>query len=252
MPNRNLVSIIVPAYCASKYIEETIKSVISQSYCDWEMIIIDDCSTDNTSTLVDYWCEKDIRIKIYHMPFNSGPAAARNMGIENAKGRWIAFLDSDDYWLPNKLELSLEFAKKHNAAIIFTGFRRINADGSKVGQYIPVPNTLNYKDFLGNTAIATSTVLIDTIKHQEIRMKSVYYDDFVCFLEILKKGFIAYGLDEDLMRYRIINGSISRNKLRSALEVWNVYRNIENLSLSLSIWSFINYAVRALIKYSKL
>lgn len=252
MLNSNLVSIIVPAYCASNHIEETIKSVISQTYCDWEMIIIDDCSSDNTCNLVEYWCEKDTRIKLYHMPVNSGPAATRNMGLENANGRWIAFLDSDDYWLPQKLKISIEFAVKNNAAIIFTGFKRINADGSKVGKYISVPNTLNYNDFLGNTAIATSTVLIDKEKFSDIRMQSVYYDDFVCFLEILKAGFLAYGLDEDLMRYRVINGSISRNKLRSALEVWNVYRKIERLSLSLSIRSFTSYAIRALIKYSPL
>lgn len=252
MLNSNLVSIIVPAYCASKHIEETIKSVISQTYCDWEMIIIDDCSSDNTCKLVEYWCEKDTRIKLYHMPVNSGPAATRNMGLENANGRWIAFLDSDDYWLPQKLETSIEFAVKNNAAIIFTGFRRTNADGSKIGQYIPVPDTLNYQDFLGNTAIATSTVLIDKIKYRDIRMQSVYYDDFVCFLEILKSGLTAYGLDKDLMRYRIMSGSISRNKFRSALEVWKVYRDIEKLSLSRSIWSFLNYAVRALIKYRKL
>lgn len=251
MLNSNLVSIIVPAYCASKHIEETIKSVVSQTYFEWEMLIIDDCSTDNTSKIVNHWCKKDIRIKLYSMSINSGPAAARNMGLKNAKGRWIAFLDSDDYWLPEKLESSLKFSKKNNAAIIFTGFRRINSDGSKVGQYISVPYTLNYRDLLGNTAIATSTVLIDKEKLSEIKMKAVYYDDFVCFLEVLKMGFTAYGLDDDLMRYRIVNGSISRNKFHSAIEVWNVYRNIEKLSLTLSIWSFLNYTIRALMKYSR-
>jgi teichuronic acid biosynthesis glycosyltransferase TuaG len=247
--NDQLVSIIVPAYKAALYIGRTIESVLAQTYRDWEMLIADDCSPDNTREVVGEWAARDARIKLIAREKNGGPAAARNSALENAQGRWIAFLDSDDIWLPAKLERSIAHAQANRAALLFTAYRRISQDESRVGDLIHVPRTLTYKQLLGNTAIATSTVLIDRSIAGDVRMERVFYDDFVCWLSILKRGHVAHGLDEDLVRYRVLAQSVSRNKGRSAREVWKTYRNVEQLGPVAASWYFSRYAMNALRKY---
>ncbi|HET8744127.1 MAG TPA: glycosyltransferase family 2 protein [Ramlibacter sp.] len=246
---QDLVSIITPAYKAAAYVGDTIASALAQSYGEWEMLIADDCSPDDTRAVVAQWAERDPRVRLLAMTRNGGPAAARNAALAQAQGRWIAFLDSDDLWLPAKLERSLAHAQANGAALVFTGFRRISFDGSRTGDYIGVPRTLTYRQLLGNTAIATSTVLIDRAQCGEVWMKPVFYDDFACWLEILKRGFVAHGLDEDLMRYRVMPRSVSRNKKRSAQEVWKAYRQVEGLGPLTSAWHFTSYALHALRKY---
>jgi len=249
--DRQLVSIITPAYKVASVIGETIESVRAQSYRNWELLIADDCSPDGTREIVREWVKRDSRIKLIELEKNGGPSAARNAALENATGRWIAFLDSDDVWMPAKLEETIEFARRKDAALVFTGFRRFTTEINQSGEYIGVPPTLRYEQLLGNTAIATSTVLIDSEKTGPIRMKRTYYDDFVCWLSILKQGFVGFGLNRDLMRYRVLGQSVSRNKKRSAHEVWKTYRDIEKLSLPASMWYFLNYAARAAKKYSR-
>lgn len=246
-----LVSIIVPAYNAAGFIDRTIESVRAQTYGDWEMLVADDCSPDATRAMVSAWGERDPRIRLIALEKNGGPAAARNAGIERARGRWLAFLDSDDMWLPTKLEHSLAHAQGNRAALVFTGYRRVNFDESVTGKYIGVPRTLTYRQLLGNTAIATSTVLIDRAIAGDVRMQRAYYDDFVCWLSILKRGHVAHGLDEDLMRYRVVAKSVSRNKGKSAREVWKTYREIEHLGRVSSAWYFLRYTTNALRKYRK-
>jgi len=242
---QDLVSIVMPAYRAELFISESINSVINQSYLDWELIIVDDCSPDGTGLLVDSFVAREPRIKLIRASANGGPAVSRNLAINKAKGRWIAFLDSDDVWLPTKLAETLEFAKLNNSALTFTGYRRMSSDASSMGHFISVPVTLGYEDLLGNT----STVLIDRLKTGPFNMKNAYYDDFVCWLEILKKGFVAHGLNKDLMRYRVVVGSVSRNKMRSAFEVWKTYRNIESLGFAMSVKSFLAYSLNSISKY---
>ena len=244
-----LVSIITPAYRAGAYVGETIQSVLAQSYPHWEMLIADDCSPDDTRAVVQAWCERDPRVRLIALAKNGGPAAARNAALAQAKGRWLAFLDSDDLWLPQKLEHTLAHARATQAALVFTGFRRISFDGQTTGRAISVPDALTYSALLGNTAIATSTVLIDRAQTGDIHMQSVFYDDFVCWLGILKRGLAARGLNEDLMRYRVVAQSVSRNKRRSAAEVWKTYRQVEQLGLLRSGWHFAHYAVNAALKY---
>lgn len=244
-----LVSIITPAYRCAGVVGETIQSVLAQTYPHWEMLIAEDCSSDNTWEVIERWARIDPRIKLIKLERNGGPSRARNAALEQAQGRWIAFLDSDDLWLPEKLEQCLDFARTHDAAFVFTGFRRILSTGSGLGRYIGVPETLNYRQLLGNTAIATSTVMLDTSRTGQIQMRKTYYDDFDCWLKILKTGTIAHGLDVDLMRYRMMEKSVSRNKGKSAFKVWRAYRDLEELSLPLSIWYFTQYAVRGFLKY---
>lgn len=242
------ISIITPAYKAEPFIAEAIRSVQAQDHLDWEMLIVDDGSPDNTADVVAGFAEADSRIRLIRQK-NSGPAMARQRALEAAQGRYIAFLDADDYWLPGKLSRQLAFMREHGAAVSFTRFRRISSDGRKQGRLIAIPERLSYRQLLGNTAIATSTAMVDRELTGPFSMKKTYYDDFALWLDLLKRGFVAHGLQEDLMRYRVVGKSVSRNKGKSAKMVWRTYREVERLGAVYAGWCFANYAVRAFLKY---
>lgn len=242
------ISIITPAYNASQYIGETIRSVQAQDHQNWEMLIVDDGSPDNTAEVVASFAETDLRVKLIQQR-NSGPALARQRALEAAHGRYIAFLDADDYWLPGKLSRQFAFMREHQAAVSFTRFRRISADGRKQGHLVAIPERLSYWQLLSNTAIATSTAMVDRGLTGPFAMKKTYYDDFALWLDLLKRGFVAHGLQEDLMRYRVVGKSVSRNKGKSAKMVWRTYREVEGLGTVHAGWCFANYAVRAFLKY---
>jgi teichuronic acid biosynthesis glycosyltransferase TuaG len=244
-----LVSIVTPAFNAERYLPQTIESVLAQSYRNWELLVADDCSTDATRRVAQEYAARDPRVRPIALERNSGPAMARQAAVEAARGSFVAFLDSDDLWLPGKLERQLEFMHARQAGLSFTAFRRISRDGGEVGHLIRAPASLSYRELLGNTAIATSTAMIDRSRTGAFRMVKTYYDDFALWLEITRRGFPALGLDEDLMRYRVVGGSVSRNKGRSALMVWRTYREVERLGLARSCWSFARYAANAMRKY---
>lgn len=243
-----LVSIITPSWNVESLIGETIESVQTQTHADWELLIADDCSTDNTAAVIEGYAAQDPRIKLIRQARNGGPALARQAAIERAQGRFLAFLDSDDLWLPTKLERQLGFAQQRRAALSFTAFRRINENGTVTGRLIPVPDTLNYDQLLKNTSIATLTALVDREIAGNIAMKNEPYDDFCLWLSILKPGHVAHGLDEDLARYRVRGFSVSSRPLRSAGWVWHIYRNVERLSPVKSAWCFANWGARAWLK----
>ncbi len=243
-----LVSIITPSWNVERLIGETIESVQAQTLPDWELLIADDCSTDNTAAVVEGYAAKDPRIKLIRQPRNGGPALARQAAIEQAQGRFIAFLDSDDLWLPAKLERQIAFARERHAGLSFTAFRRINEDGSATGRLIAVPDSLSYEQLLKNTSIATLTAIVDRDIAGNIAMKNEPYDDFCLWLSILKPGHIAYGLNEDLARYRVRGVSVSSRPLRSAGWVWHIYRQVEQLSLVKSAWCFAHWSARAWLK----
>ena len=248
----DLVSIITPAYRAARVIRETISSVQAQSYRNWEMLITEDCGPDDTRDIVRAIAADDHRIRLIEPEANGGPAAARNHSLAAARGRWVAFLDSDDLWMPQKLDRQLAFHREHpGSKISFTGFRRTSADGARTGRYIPVPPHMTYRDLLGRTAIATSTVIVDKAASGAFTMKNTYYDDFACWLELLREGGQAVGLDEDLMRYRVLDASVSRDKTNSAKQVWNTLRHVEGLSPLSAAWHFSRYAAFATLKYRK-
>jgi teichuronic acid biosynthesis glycosyltransferase TuaG len=243
-----LVSIITPSWNVEGLIGETIASVQAQTFADWELLIADDCSTDSTAAVIESHAASDPRIKLIRQPRNGGPALARQAAIEHAQGRFIAFLDSDDLWLPAKLERQIAFAREHRAALSFTAFRRINEDGSVTGRLISVPASLTYDQLLRNTAIATLTALVDRDIAGPIAMKNEGYDDFCLWLSILKSGHVAYGLNEDLARYRVRGVSVSSRRMRAAGWVWHIYRNVERLSLVKSAWCFAHWSARAWLK----
>jgi teichuronic acid biosynthesis glycosyltransferase TuaG len=246
-----LVSIITPAYNAARFIVTTIESVRAQTYDNWEMIVVDDCSTDATCELVEQMAQQDKRIFLVKHNNNQGPAGARRTALARAEGRFVAFLDSDDLWLPSKLEKQLSFMVEKDTVLSFSQYRRIADNRRKIGQVISVPSELNYHDLLKNTAIVTSTVMIDRTKSGPLYMKDWYYDDYTLWLDVLRSGFTAHGLQEDLVRYRIVGKSVSRNKLKSAMWVWRTYKEVEKLDNAIAAWCFANYVWNALVKYRK-
>ena len=183
---RDLVSIVTPAYKAAAYVSETIRSVQAQTHDAWEMLIVEDGSPDDTWKVVETHAAADPRVKLIRQA-NAGPAMARQKALDHATGRYIAFLDSDDLWLPEKLERQIAFMQARSSAFSFTAFRRITADGGSTGRLIAVPSEMSYRRLLGNTAIATSTVLIDREKTGPLRMTKTYYDDFVLWLGLSRR-----------------------------------------------------------------
>ncbi len=243
-----LVSVITAAYNAEAFIAETIASVQAQSLDDWEMLVADDASGDRTAEIVERCAADDPRVRLIRLERNGGVARARNAALAAARGRFIAFLDSDDLWLPQKLERQVAFMQEKDAAVSYTSFRRINEDGSDLGRQVKVPARLTYRQLLKNTAIATLTGMVDTAKTGPIRMTEARRDDYILWLSILKRGFVAHGLREDLARYRVVRGSLSSKPKRSAAWVWDVYRKVEGLGPLRSAWCMAHYGARAVLK----
>jgi teichuronic acid biosynthesis glycosyltransferase TuaG len=245
-----LVSIITPTYNAEKFIENTMKSVQAQTYENWEMIIVDDCSTDNTVEIIQNFIQSDDRIKLKVLENNSGASVARNTAIQLAKGKFVAFLDSDDLWLPTKVEKQIDFMLQNDLAFSFTSYRVITEEGEQTDRVIRVPQKMGYQDLLKNTIIGCLTVMLDIEKVGKVQMPLIRTrQDFALWLSILKRGFHAYGLQDELALYRQVQGSISSNKIKAAKQNWKVYREIEKLGTFKSIWYFTNYAWNAYMKH---
>ncbi len=244
-----LVSIITPAYKAAEYIPETIESVLSQSYKNWEMIIVDDCSPDGLNEVVTTYTKKDKRVKLLCHDVNKGVEQARQTALDHSKGEFIAFLDSDDLWDPNKLKLQVNFMLKKDLAFSYTSYRRMSVSGDKVSAPIKLPNKITYDQLLSNTCIATLTVMLSREKVWPIKFElNTGYDDFVLWLSILKRGHEAKLLDKSLSYYRVMEASISSNKKRALGWVWHILRNIEGLSFFRSLLCLTGYAVRAYMR----
>ena len=244
-----LVSIITPSFNSARFIEECILSVISQTYKNWEMLIVDDCSQDNSVDIISKFSNNETRIRLFRLEKNVGPAEARNIAIRNASGKYIAFLDSDDMWCSNKLEDQLKFMKKNNVEFSFTTYQCVYENGNDMNKIIKAPNKMTYHSYLKNTIIGCLTVIIDKEKTGYFEMPNIKSSqDMALWLYLMKKGFTAYGLDINLAKYRIVSSSNTSNKLNAVKDVWKVYREIEKLSVLYSIWCWINYAYNAIIK----
>ncbi|MCT4614491.1 MAG: glycosyltransferase [Marinifilaceae bacterium] len=247
--NNNLISIITPSYNSAQFINQTIDSVITQSYTNWEMIIVDDSSSDKSREIISLYQKKDARIKSIFLKENVGAAEARNKALEIAKGNYIAFLDSDDLWKSNKLMKQIEFMAKNQYAFTYTAYDIINEAGQFRNKIISVPKMINYNQYLKNTIIGCLTVVIDKNQVGDFRMPNIRSShDMALWLLIMKRGFIAHGLNENLASYRIVSTSNTSNKLKAAKEVWKVYREVEQLSVLKSLYSFIFYGYNAILK----
>lgn len=243
-----MVSIIVPVYNAASCIEDTILSIRSQTFTDWELILVDDCSLDGSMAIMErYACDNVHMIRLQQ---GGGAANARNKGIELAKGRYICFLDADDLWSPEKLEHQIAFMEEKECAFSFTGYEFADENGVGVQKIVRVPDKLNYRAALKNTTIFTSTVMFDMtrISKELIHMPEIESEDTATWWKILRNGYVAYGLDEALTLYRRTKGSLSSNKVIAIKRIWNLYRNVEGLSVFRSAFCFCFYAIRAVIR----
>ena len=242
------ISIIVPVYNAEKFIKETIRSVLSQTKQEWELLLVDDCSTDSSCDIISSF--DDERVKLIRQEVNHGAYAARNRGLSEAEGRYIAFLDADDIWEPEKLEHEFDFMSKNNAGFVFTGYEFADENGVGKGSIVRVPKTLPYKKALHNTTIFTSTVMIDRniIPDDLIRMPNIKSEDTATWWNILKAGYTAYGLDENLVRYRRVRGTLSSNKLEAQRRIWRLLRDIAGLNVIQSAWHFCLWAILAVYR----
>lgn len=249
-----LVSVITPTYNAEAFIELTIDSVQSQTYRNWEMVIVDDASTDETVSIIRKIMQSEPRIRLIERKINEGAARTRNQGLREAKGRYIAFLDSDDSWSALKLERQLDFMVSNNHAFSYTGYNRlqVSEDGQSFLQSVEIPETATYHRLLKKNVIGCLTVMIDTYKTGPIQMVDMRRrQDYALWLELTRRGFTAYGLKEVLGVYRVRTDSISSNKFSVAMQNWRVYRDVEKLALPVAIWYFIHYAVLKTLEYKK-
>ena len=244
-----LVSVITPSYNSASFIEDSINSVIQQTYDNWELIIVDDASTDHSRDIINRMAKKDKRILPIFFSNNSGSATARNTAINNSKGRFIAFLDADDMWRKEKLEKQIAFMRENDFAFSFTSYQPISEDRKKLYREIKVPKVIDYDGLLKNTIIGCLTVVIDTKKVNDIKMPNLRTSqDLALWLSILKRGTQAYGIEENLAFYRVVKQSSTSNKLKVMLGVWKIYRDYENLNFIKSLWCFLNYGFNALKK----
>lgn len=230
-----LVSIIMPTYNCAKFIGKTIESVIAQTYENWELIIIDDCSKDNTEEVVSEY--KDNRIKYHRLENNSGAAVARTEAMKKASGRYMAFLDSDDLWKKDKLEKQLEFMNKNNYNFTCTEYEQIDEEGNKLNKVIKVKKRADYNRILLDCPVGNSTVMYNVEKLGKFEVPNIRKrNDDALWLQILKKEKYIYGMPDILMEYRIRSNSISCNKLSLVKYHWQLYRKIEHLSVFRSVF----------------
>ena len=245
-----MISIVVPVHNAEKFLEETIKSVMAQTYTDWELLLVDDCSKDASKTIASGYEALDKRIRLIALEENVGAAKARNVGIKESKGAYLAFLDADDIWVKEKLERELGFMKEKQAAFVFSGYEFADEQAVGTGKIVKVPETINYKQALKNTTIFTSTVLFDRSKidTELLLMPDVKSEDTATWWQILKTGIEAYGLNENLVLYRRSANTLSSNKFEAIKRIWYLYRKVEKLNIFSSCYNFIGYAVRAVLR----
>jgi glycosyltransferase involved in cell wall biosynthesis len=248
----SLISIITATFNSENEILNTYNSLSAQTIIHWEWLITDDCSSDGTTNLLNDISEKDPRVKLFHNEENSGAAVSRNNSLGHAKGEFIAFIDSDDLWLPNKLQTQLAFMENNKIDFCFTAYELINEQGLPLGKKVDAQQlgAFTYNDMLRKKAtLGCSTVMLRKSAFEDITMPLLRTgQDYATWLKLLKSGKNAHLLNEVLTSYRIMPDSISRNKFKKAKRQWQIYREIENLPLLKSVVCFCFYAWRAVFR----
>ena len=244
------VSIITPAYNSGKYIDETIQSVINQTHKNWEMIIVHDCSSDDTQLIVKEYASKDKRIKLISNKENYGVAISRNIGLKKAKGKYVAFIDSDDLWDKEKLKKQLVFMENNTIYFSFSSYQKFDSNSGKKEKVINVPLVITANEILENTIIGCLTVMINREKIGDFYMPNLnHMEDNATWYSILKKGYNAYGIQEILAYYREGTASLTSSKAKAALQQWRVYRDYFHFTVMQSVTYFVKWGYHAVIKH---
>lgn len=239
----NLVSIITPCFNAEKYIAETILSVRKQSYSNWELLITDDGSDDKSVKIINEFIKEDNRIKLFEIS-NSGAAVARNNSIQNAKGNFIAFIDSDDVWLPNKLELQLNFMIEKEYNFTYTSYKRIDENGGNLNTIVTCYMYLTYNEMLYSNKIGCLTAMYNKDNLGKIYMPLIRKrQDYALWLKILKTEKKAFGLDIVLAKYRLRSSSMSNNKIEMLKWNWQLYKKIEKLTFFKALYYLLSNVI---------
>lgn len=243
------VSVIMPLYNSARFLAASIDSVLKQKYTNWELILIDDCSGDDSVIISQAYCDRDSRIRLVRLAENSGAAVARNHGIEVAEGRFIAFLDSDDIWLPEKLNTQIEFMLKNKVAFSYTAYKKIDEYGNDLFE-LGVPWSLSYRALLKACVIGCLTVIYDVSQIGKVYMPlGTKREDYALWLKILReRNIVAYGINKVLASYRIYPHQSSSKKLNMAKENWKLLRKQEDLCLIMSLHYFTQYALRGILR----
>ena len=250
METQPLVSVIMPCYNMEKYLPATIASVQRQTFPDWELIVVDDISSDKTPAVLQDNGSQDPRIRWVVQEEHSGIASARNRAIQMAQGRFLAFLDADDLWQPEKLERQLAFMQERDIAFSYSSYDCVDEDGRHLNKTVKATEDMDYEAYLRNTIIGCSTVMIDTLKVESVVVPDFRTsEDTATWLDILRKGFIAYAIEEPLVSYRIRRKSASSNKLKAAADLWKVYRQHERMPFFKAVACFSSYAFHAIKKH---
>jgi teichuronic acid biosynthesis glycosyltransferase TuaG len=245
-----LVSVVMPAYNASHTIARSIKSVQRQLYTNWELLVVDDCSTDDTVLIVKDLATIDSRIRLISLAKNSGrPAYPRNLAIKEAAGEFISFLDADDEWLPIKLRKQVSFMVRSKVAFSCSGYNVISLAGEEIGSFNP-PMVCSYYDLLANNSVGCLTAMYDVRILGKQYFPICGHEDYALWLVILRKGYSVYGLQEPLSLYRLTPGSISSSKIKLWQFFWNIYKNQEGFSYLMSVLFCLRYAWNARGKYN--
>lgn len=244
-----LVSIVMPMFNSESYVKSSVQSIILQTFSNWELMLVDDCSKDASMRIAEELAESDSRIKLISLDENSGAAVARNAGILAASGRYIAFLDSDDLWAETKLQKQIEFMKREDCALSYTWYECVDECGARSGKVLCPPKKLTYKEMLKSNQIGCLTAMYDTAKVGKVLMPLIRKrQDYGLWLRILKQVEFAYCLSESLAFYRQRTGSISSNKLEMMKHNWSLYRDVERLSVQDSAYYLAWNVIRKVLR----
>lgn len=239
-----VVSVVMPAYNAATYLPKTVQSVLDQTFKDFELLIIDDDSTDRTAEVGQQLAVTDSRIRFVHLDDNQGVANARNVGVAHAEGQYVAFLDSDDLWLPDKLKLQVAFMRQHQADFSYCSYDVVDDHGTKIGERKISEARLDYHEMLKGNRIGLLTVMLTRQIAQKYPFPKINHEDYACWLSIARGGTIAYlAADRILARYRKHQTSLSSNKLQAAQWTWTIYRQHEHLNIFKSLYYFLHYSL---------
>lgn len=250
MKNPPLVTVIMPAYNAERFLEEAVRSVMNQTLTDWELLILEDCAKDDTLALAQKLAAEDERITVLPNAENMGVARTRNRGFELARGKYVALLDSDDVWHPDKLEKQIARMEETRADLSYTSYAIVDVEGNKCKADFLVPDAVTYKSQLTKNAIGCSTVMLRRELLQTYRFATdFFHEDYVLWIQLLRDGYRAAGCREILVDWRYVENSRSFNKAKAAQNRWRIYRDYLKMPLHERICAFAVYAVTSVIKY---